>query len=108
MIVIPTPEPTPVPTPDNWWKEEVFKLTDEAGMNREIVENIIKCESGWNPKAVGDGGKSWGIWQIYSVAHPEMTKEVAFNPIRSTQYAVKLFEQRGYHPWSCARILGII
>lgn len=99
MIVIPTPEPTP--TPDNWWKEEVFKLTDEAGMSRADVECAIQHESGWNPNKISPVNKNGtidkGLWQINSVH--EQPDNVTLNPIRATQFSIKLWKDRGWGQW---------
>jgi len=32
---------------------------------------IARAESGGRPEAIGDGGLSFGIWQIYTPAHPQ-------------------------------------
>ncbi len=63
---------------------------------------IIDCESGWNPEAKGDGGKSIGLWQIHLPSHNKnITKECALNPECATDYAVWLIKQNGFRDWSC-------
>ncbi len=70
---------------------------------------IIEHESQFNPKASGDDelicksgpnkGKpvqSRGLWQINSCAWPEVTDDVAFSIVSSTQWAIPHFKQ---NPW---------
>ena len=50
-------------------------MLDQAATKYGIPADLLKAvawqESGWNNSAVGDGGKSHGIMQIYSSAHPD-------------------------------------
>jgi hypothetical protein len=66
---------------------------------------VAKCESGLNPNAVGDGGKSFGLWQWHLPSHPTMTKEQALDPIYSTQRAAQYFAAGKAHLWTCSRII---
>ncbi len=44
-------------------------------------------EGGWGPTfGAGDGGKSFGPYQIYTVAHPEVSRAQAEDPDWSTNY----------------------
>jgi hypothetical protein len=43
-------------------------------------------ESSWNVNAVGDAGKSFGPYQIYTVAHPNVTASQAKDPVWATNY----------------------
>jgi hypothetical protein len=43
-------------------------------------------ESGLNPMAVGDNGKSHGIFQIYLTAHPNVTPAQAHDPDFSVRF----------------------
>jgi hypothetical protein len=84
-------------------KDTVLGMVQEAGFDPEIANNIIQCESGWNPNAIGDHGESLGLWQIHQPAHN--TGDMAFDPILSTEYAIKLMQKSGYFPWSCYKNL---
>jgi hypothetical protein len=37
----------------------------------ELAAAVAMAESGGNPFAVGDGGTSFGLWQIHAPVHPE-------------------------------------
>jgi soluble lytic murein transglycosylase-like protein len=56
-------------------KQQINQLLDNAAQKYGIPPNILKAiawqESRWNPGAVGDGGKSFGMMQIYTSAHPD-------------------------------------
>lgn len=71
----------------------------------ETGYRIVWCESSWNKQAVGDHGTSLGLWQIHLPAHPTVTRECSFDATCSTLYSIKLYEQSGWHPWSCYRKL---
>lgn len=72
----------------------------EAGVNHKLAERIIKCESNFNPQAVGDGGCSRGIWQINTCVHRDISKAEAHDVVKSTDWSMpklKLTPQI----WSC-------
>lgn len=64
-----------------------------------------KCESNLNPKAIGDKGKSYGLWQIHLPSHPTVTKAQALDQFWATEWAGKKFAQGQPHLWSCFRNL---
>jgi hypothetical protein len=82
---------------------------------------IAKCESNFNPNAVGDGllpstiaykamglpyGESVSVFQI-RLLPGRPSKSYLMQVDNNINYAKKLYEASGYGPWSCARILGI-
>lgn len=84
---------------------EFLKLTAEKN---EIDSNkflkVAICESGLNPNAVGDGGYSYGLWQIHSPSHPTVNKEMAFDVVKSTEWAAEKFKINP-NIWTCYRKL---
>lgn len=60
---------------------QIARLTEEAaqryGIPPDILKSIFYAESTWNPGAVGDGGHSYGIGQVYSKAHPGFDRQRA-------------------------------
>ncbi len=56
-------------------KQQIGNMLEQAaqkyGIPPEILKAIAFKESRWNPNAVGDGGQSHGMMQIYSRAHPD-------------------------------------
>lgn len=72
-------------------------------VNPKIVRAIIKCESGYNPNAVGDGGKSFGLVQIHLPSHPNITKEQAVNPEFAIKYLTSELSAGRGKAWTCYR-----
>jgi hypothetical protein len=79
-------------------KQEINGLLENAaskyGIPPEILKSIAWQESRWNPGAVGDSGKSHGMMQIYTAAHPDYNvaegeKNMAYN----VDYGAKLLRQ---------------
>lgn len=98
-----TDELTQVNLPPSDWREEVLRMVEEAGFNREVAKDIIQCESGWNPQAKNlndPNGGSFGIWQINGIHG--LTIEQMTDPIESTKFAIELMKsKRSYRHWSC-------
>lgn len=61
---------------------------------------VCQAESGDNPSALGDGGTSFGLFQIHAPAHPDFDVSRAFDPAYNAQYAAKLQASSGWGPWS--------
>lgn len=49
-------------------------------------------ESGWNAAAVGDNGHSHGPFQIYLVAHPNVTAAQAHDPMFAARYMLTAYQ----------------
>jgi len=58
------------------------------------------AESHGDPNAVGDGGSSYGLFQIHAPAHPDFDLSRAFDPAYNAQYAARLQASSGWGPWS--------
>jgi hypothetical protein len=70
---------------------------------------ISECESGWETGAWAYIGEdSRGLFQLNIEAHPEMGLYALGDPQINCYWAHWLWSQQGWHPWSCARRLGII
>lgn len=68
----------------------IVRVAKEEGVDPAIMLAIAQQESGFNPNAVGDGGKSFGLFQIYSSAHPDY--EGGTDPEANARYATRLFK----------------
>lgn len=64
--------------------DAIFANTSDARVRMAMVMGGM-LESGLNPNAVGDNGKSFGPFQIYTVAHPNVSPSQAKDP----NFAVK-------------------
>lgn len=68
----------------------IVRVAKEEGVDPAIMLSIAQQESGFNPNAVGDDGKSFGLFQIYSSAHPDY--KGGTDPEANTRYAARLFK----------------
>lgn len=68
----------------------IVRIAKEEGVDPAIMLAIAQQESGFNPNAVGDDGKSFGLFQIYSSAHPDY--KGGTDPEANTRYAARLFK----------------
>jgi len=88
-------------------EEQVMKMVRVAGLNEKEIYALILCESHWDRYAIGDSGKSRGLWQINKIYH-DISNECAFDPICSTKWSIeKILHDGNLSAWSCSRILGI-
>ena len=108
-----TPLYDPVPT------QEILSLINEKaaeyGVSGEVLYAVIKGESGFDPRTVGDDsyvcpltGKvspSYGLSQISSCWHPEISREQAMNPIFAVDFTAKHLSQGKCSWWTVCRNL---
>jgi len=67
--------------------------------------DVIRCESEFNPNAVGDNGTSYGLAQIHLPAHPSVSKEEALDPKFAVGWMVQAFKEGKGSMWTCYRKL---
>lgn len=73
--------------------QSAYKWSKRYGMPFDWVLNTISVESGGNPNAAGDaGGKSVGLMQVNTEAHP-VTREQMRVPDLNIQWGTKLMRQ---------------
>jgi hypothetical protein len=68
--------------------EDLVRMVAEAG-----------GESGYNPRAVGDGGWSKGLWQIYTAVHTWARTLNLFDPYVNARAAKRIFDSQGVGAW---------
>ncbi len=78
---------------------------DKFGADASEISGTMKCESGYNPEAVGDLGTSFGVAQIHLIAHPDITKAQALDPDFSVKWMAEQFSKGNAHIWTCHRLL---
>lgn len=71
---------------------DAINATASNGRVRLAMLMGAKLESGWNPGAVGDGGTSFGIFQIHLPAHPNVTAEQAKDPAFAARFMLPAYE----------------
>jgi soluble lytic murein transglycosylase-like protein len=75
------------------------------GVNLSLMEAIIRCESSFNPNAVGDFGQSFGLVQIFLPAHPSITKDQALDPTFAVDFLARNLAAGKGSMWTCFRLL---
>lgn len=81
----------------------VASAARSAGFKGELLRTMVaiaKGESGWNPGAVGDGGQSIGLWQIYQPAHPWSRGLNLRDPRVNAAAAMRVYRSQGLGAWT--------
>ena len=95
---------------------EVIAVLREAGAPEEWIPPLLTiafCESRWSPYAVGDGGNSLGMFQLwYGWARPMgYAPDDLYDPVKAARTALYVREVRGRFGggggWTCADLSGI-
>lgn len=93
-------------TPETYTRLLIDKYgADLSTSTREIIQEVIRCESGFNKLAVGKQGER-GLVQILPTAHPQVTPEQAFNADFSVKFITDGFRQGHQNWWVCYRDLS--
>ncbi len=69
------------------------------------LKAIAKCESGLNSSALGDKGKSVGLFQIHLPSHPNISRTDAKDPYFSLAFAIEQYYSDNLDIWTCHRII---
>jgi len=72
---------------------------------------IAQCESGMRPTAKNrntNGTEDYGVFQINTVHQKRFGTLYKTDPSENIHVAYEIYKKQGFHPWVCARILGII
>lgn len=90
-------------------QQSAAAITATFGSNAKDALAIAQCESGLNPSAVSNG--NYGLFQINSV-HRDLVASMGYSwdrildPGVNTAVAKRLYDEQGWGPWSCKRVLG--
>ena len=95
---------------------EMRAVLTEAGWPEELLAEALTvayCESRYRPGAVGDGGNSLGLFQLWTGWFPAAgySVEQAYDPVVNARVALYVRQVRGRFGggggWSCADLWGI-
>lgn len=78
-------------------------ICQKFGKDCEKALAIAKCESGFNPEAVGvnkNHSVDRGVFQLNTI-HLKITNSCAFDARCNIDQAYELFKRRGWSPWVC-------
>jgi hypothetical protein len=92
-----------------WTTDEVKELVnvyaDKYGVSRATLQFVVSCESGYDYKAIGDGGKSFGAVQIHNPSHPTITREQAYDADFALNFLAENVSKGKGSMWTCYRKL---
>lgn len=71
--------------------DAIFAATQDARVRMAMVMGGM-LESGLNTNAVGDNGKSFGAFQIYTVAHPNVSPSQARDPNFAVRFMLPKYQ----------------
>jgi hypothetical protein len=107
-------------SPD-FWRNYTMESAKRAGIDPNFAAKVFHGESGFNPRAVGDEGSSFGIAQLHygdqSQKYPrpglgdEFTKQTGLdardpaNQKAAIDWSTKYAAEHGWGPWTAARNL---
>ena len=83
-------------------KQKIDEVAEQYNVNPQVMHKVIKCESSYNPNALGDGGKSRGLVQIHSDYH-DVSDEDAYNPQYAIEFLARMLSQGKGNLWTCYR-----
>lgn len=100
----------PVPEVKTEWSVQEVKTlvdyyADKYSVSRNTMQKVVNCESSYNYKAVGDGGKSFGLSQIHKPSHPTITYEESTNPDFALDFMASNISKGKGNMWTCYRNL---
>ena len=86
-------------------KQFIISKAGEMGVDYKLALALSQCESNFNSSAVGDKGRSFGLWQIHLPAHPKISKEQALDINWSTNWALNKIKEGKAGIWSCLKLI---
>jgi hypothetical protein len=87
-------------------EQEILAISKEHNFKWEsYLLRLAYCESQYNNFALGDGGKSRGLFQIHSGFHPEVSDDCAFDVRCATEWTISVINAGGQGIWSCDKIV---
>ena len=92
------------PKPESPIKEYVLREVYKAGLNPDIIDRLITCESQWNEEAQiieSNGTISSGLWQINSIHKDTIKPSERLDYKASTKWAINKIKKDGFNAWSC-------
>lgn len=85
------------------------------GASTDELTKVMKCESNFNPKAVGDGGKARNVYQYHKPTFDAFSKDFGeqldynsyYDQIKLTAWAFSKGKSYKRH-WTCSKLQHVI
>ncbi len=84
---------------------QLVELAKSVGFpDPELAAAVAMAESGGSELALGDGGTSFGLWQIHTPAHPQYNGQSLFERDYNARAAFAISQQgKNWRPWTTFR-----
>lgn len=105
FFATPVKSQAPVIEPAPSLLDLTYEIADEYGVSRETMEAVVRCESSYNPDAIGDGGDSHGLAQINLPSHRNITPQMATDPQFALRFLAGQLKAGNGNIWTCHRNL---
>ena len=79
-------------------------MASREGVDINRVMAIARCESRLRAGAIGDHGRSYGVFQIHLPSHPTISKEQALNPFFNIGWSIDNMAKGRWSMWSCDKL----
>jgi hypothetical protein len=92
-------------TTKEWIQERIQHYSDYYNVSEITLNNVIGCESGYNPNArnISEKEDSNGLVQINLKAHPDITIENARDVEFSLDFLARMIKNGKGSMWTCFR-----
>jgi hypothetical protein len=85
-------------------KERIKHYAELYQVSEEVMNKVVQCESNYLPDALGDGGRSRGLVQIFKPAHPTISDEQAFDIEFSLNFLADNLSKGNGKLWTCYKM----
>lgn len=98
VLTIPTVEATELPDLQTY----ASTTAELYGLDPQLFQDVLECESGFNPNAVGDHGTSWGIAQLHDPETDwQISTSTALDPYLSIRIMARMWARGEAGRWTC-------
>ena len=104
LVLIPNTIEYEQPSPQKPLAQVIVEVAYLHEIDAGRFLRTAKCESSLNPSKVGDGGESFGLFQIHLPSHPTVTREMALDPMWAIEWSAEKFRINP-NIWTCYRRL---
>ena len=81
---------------------DIYHLLAQYDWNYDLMYKIAFCESGFNPRAIGDRNTayhSYGLLQVRNLPSRNYSIEELFDPERNIEIAYLIWQKQSYGAW---------
>lgn len=80
-------------------QDMIRRVSNEVGVDSDLMLRIAKCESGFNPLSKNKGSTASGVYQFIKSTWVRYGEGSVFDPLANITAAVKLVKKNGTRDW---------